>query len=143
MVFHYLSKQLRNRVDAEEAFQETFLRIHRFLPSYDPEQKALAWVFTIARHVAIDLFKQRRAQLSFMEEEHSLDSRIEQSFEAREELKALLAHLSPSERDLLSARLLESEDFEAIASHLQTSPLNVRQKLSRLLKKLRALRSRA
>ena len=54
LVFNYLLSRLKNRPEAEEAFQQTFLRIHRYIQSYDPAQNAVGWVFTIARNVSFD-----------------------------------------------------------------------------------------
>jgi RNA polymerase sigma-70 factor (ECF subfamily) len=138
LIFQFLLHRLRNRAEAEDAFQETFLRIHRFITSYDKRQKALAWVFTIARNVAIDFYNQRRSHASIDDTEPSAASRMHEALEAREELVAMISRLSHDERQLLEDRLLNDEEFEAIAVTMKTSATNVRQKLSRLLKKLRA-----
>ena len=50
-------------LDAEEArdvVQETFLRVHAALASYDPSRDFLNWVYRIARNLAIDSFRRRR-----------------------------------------------------------------------------------
>lgn len=137
LIFRFLLHRLRNRSDAEDAFQETFLRIHRFITSYDKRQTALPWVFTIARNVAIDFYKQRKSHVSIGETDALTHSRVQESIEAREELVAMISKLSQPERELLERRLLNDEEFEQIAATMKTTPTNVRQKLSRILKKLR------
>lgn len=137
LIFQFLLHRLRNRSDAEDAFQETFLRIHRFITTYDRQQKAMAWVFTIARNVAIDCYKQRRSHVSIGEADALTQPRVQESLEAREELVAMISQLAQPERELLERRLLHDEEFERIASAMQTTPTNVRQKFSRLLRKLR------
>lgn len=138
LIFQFLLHRLRNRSDAEEAFQETFLRIHRFITTYDKRQKALAWVFTIARNVAIDFYKQRQSHKPIDDADAVTIPKMQEALEVREELTAMLATLSEPERELLEDRLLNDDEFEKIAFKMGTSPTNIRQKLSRLLRKLRA-----
>jgi RNA polymerase sigma-70 factor (ECF subfamily) len=138
LIFQFLLHRLHNRADAEEAFQETFLRIHRFITTYDKRQKALAWVFTIARNVAIDFHKHRQPHAPINDADAVAVPRVQDALEAREELTAMLAKLSEPERELLENRLLNDDGFEEIASQIGTTPTNVRQKFSRILRKLRA-----
>ncbi|HEX6490167.1 MAG TPA: sigma factor, partial [Gaiellaceae bacterium] len=51
-VFRHLRRLLGQ--DAEDAFQETFLRALRGYPSLRHGRELRAWVFTIATRVAID-----------------------------------------------------------------------------------------
>lgn len=50
LVYGYLLARLKNRGDADDAFQETYFRIHRYIDTFDPSRNALAWVMTIARN---------------------------------------------------------------------------------------------
>ena len=95
-------------------------------------------MFTIARNVAIDFYKQRKSHVSINEVDAITHPRVQESIEAREELVAMISKLSRAERDLLESRLLNDDEFEQIAAAMKTTPTNVRQKLSRILKKLRA-----
>lgn len=138
MIFAFLLTRLRFRVDAEEAFQDTFLKIHRAIVTYDPAQPALGWVFTIARNAALDIMRRRRRQpVNFNMDEFSENSGIEECVSAKEQLAQLVEKISDAERSLLKARFLDDEPFENIADDLGISAENTRQKLSRLLKKIR------
>jgi RNA polymerase sigma-70 factor (ECF subfamily) len=56
-----------DRGTAEDVTQDTFVRIYSAAPRYRPEAKALAWVLTIARHLALDAVRRRtREPLSGM-----------------------------------------------------------------------------
>lgn len=138
MIFAFLLTRLRFRADAEEAFQDTFLKIHKAIEAYDPAQPALGWVFTIAKNAALDLMRRRRRQpVSYNMDELSENSRIEETVSAKEQLAQLIEKISDAERRLLKARFLDEEPFENIAGDLGISADNTRQKLSRLLKKIR------
>ena len=53
---------LGDRGLAEEVVQETFVRAWRAAGRFDPQRGAVrSWLFTIARHVAIDLHRRRPA----------------------------------------------------------------------------------
>ena len=54
---------LGDRGLAEELVQETFVRIWRAARDFDAERGTVtAWIFTIARHVAVDLHRRRARQ---------------------------------------------------------------------------------
>jgi RNA polymerase sigma-70 factor (ECF subfamily) len=46
----------------EECVQETLLVIHRARHTYDPKRRFRPWLFTLARHKAIDLLRRQRAR---------------------------------------------------------------------------------
>lgn len=139
LIFHYLYGRLGSVQEAEDAFQKTFLKIHRYILKYDRTQSALGWVFAIARNVAIDTYSLRK------ETETKLDTETKgpvtsptEILEAREKLARLLADLSPIERRLVERRFLSEDSFDQIGREQGWSAANTRQKTSRLLRKLRA-----
>jgi RNA polymerase sigma-70 factor (ECF subfamily) len=54
-VYAYLAGMLGDDREAEEGLQETFVRVARAVGRYDKGTDAEAWVFGIARRVAMDL----------------------------------------------------------------------------------------
>ena len=47
------------RVSAEDATQEAFLRVYRYLPRYRTQSRFSTWLFAIARNCAIDELRRR------------------------------------------------------------------------------------
>ena len=142
LVFRFLMYRLRNRSDAEDAFQETFLRIHRSIGSYKKGSKALPWVFTVAKNVAIDSFKRRKNTVSINEGDAVIDAQTHDVLQLRQELELLLNKLTNQERELLRRRLLDDDDFDSLALAMKTNPVNLRQRFSRLIRRLRTQTSR-
>lgn len=138
IIFAFLLSRLVNRSDAEEAFQETFFRIHKSILSFDVSQKALPWVFTIARNVAIDIIRKRKKHASHSAIEGSVTPRTEQALIAREKLQEVMSHLTVEECSLIEERFLNDADFESIAIRQGSTAATTRQKLSRLLKRIRS-----
>lgn len=50
--------------EAEDVVQETFLRVHRSIGSYQPSGRFESWLFTIANHLALDAIRRRTAPMS-------------------------------------------------------------------------------
>lgn len=59
-VFGFLLKLTRSREAAEDALQETFVRVYRSLERFDARRDLATWLLQIARYVAIDAFRVER-----------------------------------------------------------------------------------
>lgn len=64
-IFSYALSILRNQQDAEDAMQETYLKIRSAAHLYQPEGKPMAWVFTIARNICLMKFRKKNMRLLF------------------------------------------------------------------------------
>ncbi len=75
-VYHFLSKRLRNRADAEETAQETFINVFSSIESYRGEAPFAAWVLGVTRRTLAGRFKKKRhptVSLDGREEPESID----------------------------------------------------------------------
>ena len=61
-VYNLCYRMLGNATDADDAAQETFVRLHSRLGTYDPGQKLSTWVLSIASHHCIDRLRRQRLQ---------------------------------------------------------------------------------
>lgn len=119
---------------AEDILQETFLKMHKNIMRYDPQQKAMPWVFTIARHTLIDhIRKSRDIHLDDMD----IFTREDEPLNLDDEIEFILQSLSPEERELITDRFLADKSFEQIALDKQSSPAAIRKRVSRLMAKVR------
>jgi RNA polymerase sigma factor (sigma-70 family) len=102
LIYSFLYSKLGTKWDAEEAFQKTFLKIHRYILKYDPTQSALGWVITIARNVAWDLKPKQMAPAN-IDEVSSIELSIDHEavLEARKTLEELVRQLAPKEQNLI------------------------------------------
>jgi RNA polymerase sigma factor (sigma-70 family) len=53
-LFHYLVRLTQNESDAEELAQESFVRIFRHAPRYNPARRFSTWLYTIATNLVRD-----------------------------------------------------------------------------------------
>ncbi|MCA9878604.1 MAG: sigma-70 family RNA polymerase sigma factor, partial [Thermomicrobiales bacterium] len=59
MLFGYLLRMSRSREDAEDLFQETFLRVLKQLENYDERSRFKSLLFTIAGNLCVDLSRRK------------------------------------------------------------------------------------
>jgi RNA polymerase sigma-70 factor, ECF subfamily len=132
---------------AEDVVQETMLRACQ-RPGPVAGQPARAWLFTVARHWAIDQHRARQArpaevagmaELTARAAPDQVDAAI-----TRCDLAAAMAGLRPGDRCLLTAHYLHDDSITKIATDLGVPPGTVKSRLSAARDALRRrLRSQA
>ena len=59
-VYNLAYRMLGNSVEAENAAQETFIRMFTKLDTYDSKRKFSSWLLAIASHYCVDMLRRRR-----------------------------------------------------------------------------------
>jgi RNA polymerase sigma-70 factor (ECF subfamily) len=98
---------LHDRSAAEDVAQESFLRIWRYAPSFDPRRgSAAAWMLTVARNTALDHVATRDRRLERLPLE-PLDAAVDTAAAPRDDETAPIADavhaLPPEQRDTVIA----------------------------------------
>lgn len=142
-IFRFVRTLTRSTADAEDITQVTFLRFWRAIGDYSDKKGTLAaYLFTIARHLVIDLSRKRKEVSLDIVEYLPLaaveDDGLEKA-DARAELQKLLTHLSEEEKTIVTLRYFEELSFKEIAAVSGRQEGAVRVQLHRTLTKLRAI----
>ena len=150
-LLRYLLMLTGSREEAQDLFQETWIRVLEKGHQYKPRWKFETWLFTIGRHLAIDFLRRRQPQsLDALLQPNGADrpleledttssSAFERAFQGEEATRvaAALVHLPPSYREVLTLRFQEDMELEEIA-RVSDSPLStVKSRLYRGLAMLR------
>lgn len=61
-IFSTTLRMLRNREDAEEAAQDTFVRAYRGLPQFRAEASFSTWIYKICHNVCLNYLEQRKSK---------------------------------------------------------------------------------
>ena len=61
-VLHLAYRMLRNAEDAQEVYQETFLKVHRYLHKFRFDSSLNTWIYQIATNVCLDRIRRRQRQ---------------------------------------------------------------------------------
>jgi RNA polymerase sigma factor (sigma-70 family) len=119
-VFSVAYRILGDRGLAEEAVQLTFLQAWQAADRFDPQRDIAPWLFTIARRVAIDVYRrERRHQAEELGDRDiaTLPPSMEQAWTAWEVRRAL-DQLPAEERDVLRATHFDGMTHEEAARAL-------------------------
>lgn len=136
-IFSLIYRMVRNREQAEDLSQETFVKALNAIESYRPEYKFSSWIFKIANNVSIDHLRRRELDtLSLDGSPHALTPEAIQAsalqlgdrqetaleeLEAKElggEIEVAIASLRPEYRACILLRHVEGRPYEEIATML-------------------------
>lgn len=145
-VFAIALHVLQNRALAEEATQDTFLKVWNGAQSWDAERGKLStWIFTIARYTAIDLLRRERNQVtaSAVELDEMLTivghSGVGRDSVDGEALKTLIAQLSPEQIEAIELAFFKGMTHQEIASHLRQPLGTIKSRIRGGLQMLRGM----
>lgn len=144
-IFAYLWRMMGETVDAEDCFQETFLRAFRGYPRLVPGSNCRAWLYKIATNVArTHLSRRKRETMRRVEIDPAHLQTGASSFDEldrREVLATVLKaveNLPHKQRAAFMMRKYQGLDYDAIASVLGGTEDAARANVYQALKKLRA-----
>ncbi len=140
-VYNLAYRMLGSPTEAEEAAQETFLRVYTNLHRYDPERSFRSWLLSIASHYCIDCLRRRRINWLSLDEEilpaGTLSSGRpgpEGAVTRREQekwIQGLLGGLSPMDRAAVTLRYWYDCSYEEIGEVLELTVSAVKSRLHR------------
>lgn len=123
---------------AEDAVQESFLRVIRKRDQYIPGRAFSCWFYAIVRNVCVDMLRQRVRQKELIEEIADRDDSNTPRTDLSEIAK-VLDGLARGERDVLVLRIVHGLAFRDVAAALGISEEAAKKRAQRALRRLRAM----
>jgi RNA polymerase sigma-70 factor (ECF subfamily) len=150
-IYNYLLRMTQNQAEAEDLTQETFVRVHRSLPTFRGEASLSTWLYRIATNVSFDHFRRRTTRLAgtalslekieFVEDRGSDAPSSPEQLTACSEMsacvQAFVQGLPPDHRVVLVLKELQGLKNREIAEVLDCSLATVKIRLHRARTKLR------
>ena len=144
-VFNICVKITNSKEEAEEAAQDTFLKVFDKLKTFKQEAKFSTWLYRIAYNTSIS--KQRKNtwtkqktddyDINEHTESELIDALYEESIEERElKLRSAIGKLAPDEQLLLQLYYDKDMSTEEIATITELTKSNVKVKIHRARKQL-------
>ncbi|MBC7262887.1 MAG: sigma-70 family RNA polymerase sigma factor [Chloroflexi bacterium] len=139
-VYNLCYRMLGTPMEAEDAAQETFLRVYSRLHSYDPKRKLSSWVLSIASHYCIDRLRRRRMHTLSWDEiarwgpttcESTHPEEGMRAQEERDQIARLLSILPANYRLVLVLRYWEDLSYTEIAEITGSTESAVKSRLHR------------
>ncbi len=148
-LYRYLLRWVHEEAAAEDLFQQTWMRVLDNIGRFDPKRNFDAWLFAVARNIAIDHLRRRR--LESLDEPAGDELPLSESLssgtlapleqvlrnERIELVRQVLDAQPPMYREILSLRFEEEMKLEEIAEVLCMPLGSVKSRLSRALERMR------
>ena len=151
VVYGYLLRFTRNVHDAQDLFQDTFLRAQRAYAALPHDADVRAWLIRIAVNISKNYARDRQRRIRILvpdeqgQERHSFASSHNRSdtehvMIAQETANTLLATINTlpfHQRSALIQRQFEGLNYDTIATNLECSAESARAHVYQALRKLR------
>ena len=145
MIFTLALKMIKNREEAEEVSQDTFIKIYNSLNKFKGDSKFSTWIYKIAYNTCLDRLKKNKKEensISIDEFSDHLVKTLDNALSALEEkerkqtIQNCLNLLSREENFLLTLYYFDDQNLDEIAKVMGINSNNVKVKLFRSRKKL-------
>ncbi|MFH1573072.1 MAG: sigma-70 family RNA polymerase sigma factor [Acidobacteriota bacterium] len=149
-LYRYLLRWVREPAAAEDLFQQTWLRVIENIRRFDPSRNFDAWLFAVARNMAIDYLRRRRPgsleepgpdEVPLRDRLHAnTPGALEQVLRAERAglVQGALDCQPALYREILSLRFEEEMKLDEIAEVLSIPLGTVKSRLARALERFRA-----
>ena len=146
-VFAQVARLVPAVEDAEEVYQDVFVKVFKNINMYDATQSSLkTWISHIAYNESISFLRKKSVPLIYYEDREGeaellSESEVEATFghpnpETVQLIRAAIKHLPPDERAVITMFYYEEMSLKEIAYVTESIPTTVASKLSRTRKKL-------
>ena len=139
---------LKTKNEAEEATQDTFIKIYRSLNKYNSDSKFSSWAYKIAYRTSLDYIRKRKLTVdmdSVSYADHGVAESSDQQLQNKEVTQQILIaiqQLPGDEAGLIRMFYLEEMNTKELVEATGLSNSNVKVKLYRARKKLAEIISR-
>jgi RNA polymerase sigma factor (sigma-70 family) len=145
VVFSIALKVLKNREDAEEMAQETFIKAYRSMASFRGRSKFSTWLFSIAYNTCITSVRKKKIRTKSIDdvqvndEEENWDKSGLSEEERSKMLEMALKRLPEEEYTMILLFYYEDLGIEDVSKVMGLTESNVKVRLFRARKKLHAI----
>ena len=143
MVFRMVQRIVTRREDAEEVYQDVFVKALRGIGGYDPHQASLAtWLNRIAYHESLNFVRGKKPTIIYIGKSTLGTDQTEEPYDALQDeetiqqLEKALAKLPPHEQAIVSMFYYDNMSLADIAYVTGSITSTVGSQLSRIRKKL-------
>ena len=145
MVFSLAFKMIKNREEAEEVSQDTFIKAYKNLSKFKGDSKFSTWLYRIAYHACLDCIKKSKQHHHSFEINEITFNQIKsvenvlEGIERKERAEIMndcLLKLPEEERSIIWMFYYDELSLKEIIEVTQLSEANIKVKLHRARKKL-------
>jgi len=139
-VFNVCYRILHERAEAEDMAQESFIRVHERLDTFDAERPFGPWIRRVAANVCLNHLSSQKITAELDEERDADASQrpeaAQEDRERSEQIRSVLASLPAHYRVVIELRHYQEMSYEEIAAELKVPLSDVKSHLFRARKLL-------
>ncbi|RLD30027.1 MAG: RNA polymerase [Bacteroidetes bacterium] len=145
LVYTLSLRMMKNREEAEEVAQDTFIKVYKSLTKFKGDSKFSTWIYKVAYNTCLDrLKKNKRQQYTVAIDEYTehqvktIDNALDkiEEQEKQQAIKNCLELLPSEDSFLLTLYYFEELSLDEISKITSLKPNNVKVKIFRSRKKL-------
>ncbi len=133
---------LKNKMEAEEAAQDTFLKCYKSINKFNGKSKFSTWLYQIAYRTSIDFIRKRKHTQDIDDFDYAIagtTNTVEENLEQKElqqQLANVINQLGSEERILITLFYLQEKSVKEVCAITNLNESNVKVKLYRARKKM-------
>ncbi|MBS3770088.1 MAG: sigma-70 family RNA polymerase sigma factor [Bacteroidales bacterium] len=144
MIFTIAHRMLKNREEAEEIAQDTFMKAYRSLRKFRKESKFSTWLYRIVYNLSVSQLRKNKEQMSSLDDDE-INIDIEDTHNKMDQIEAsdrsyyvnqAIAGLKHDEKTIITLYYQEELSVNEISEIVQLTHSNVKVKLHRARLKL-------
>jgi RNA polymerase sigma-70 factor (ECF subfamily) len=143
-IYRFAYRMTGNAEDASDLLQDTFLRAFKAFPRLPVDANHRAWLYRIAHHQALNLFRSRRIrrtepldQARELHDSNGSPESLEETRRVARRLGEILRALSVRQRSALLLKKYEGLSYGEVAAVLGSTEENARAHVYQAMKKIR------
>ncbi len=143
-IYRFTYRLTGNPEDAADLLQDTFLKAFKAFPRLPEGANHRAWLYRIAHHQALNLFRSRRVRRSEpldeareLQDSNGNPESLEETRRIARELRWIIRALSVRQRAALILKKYEGLSYAEVAAVLGSTEENARAHVYQAMKKIR------
>lgn len=139
-IYGYALSILKNKHDAEDVFQEVYIKIYEKAETYNATGKPLAWIMTIARNLCYEKMRKHKDEGN-IDEMHNLGivDKGNKNVEDKIILDIAFSKITDEERNIIILHIVSGLKHREIAKLLELPLSTVLSKYNRAIKRMKDL----
>lgn len=141
-IYGFAYSIVKNPYDAKDVVQETYIKIYKSVDKYVGQNKPLAWMYTIARNIALEMIRKKQKTV-YTEDHEGLENQFlvqpDTSYESTYILQKALSKLNETDKQIVVLHALSGLKHKEISEILNLNLSTVISKYNRALVKLQKI----
>jgi len=138
-VYAYALRVLANEQDAEDLFQEVFVRVYTRAQTFEQEKSLGGWIFTIAHNLCLNKVRDRKPQEAIEDLTLSVAPSEDFGEDWKTVIEQAMAQLPIEYREAIVLREYEGLSYAEITEVLHTTIPAIKSRIYRAKERLREL----